>query len=76
MGSRDSITVGSYHLVSEQGFQSSLILSFISCIFNSRASLFQGYQKNKKWWPSNFFTILRAAEFHCSRVCVGRNLLF
>ena len=33
-------SAGSYHLVSEQGFQSGLILSCLACLFDSRASLF------------------------------------
>ena len=61
-------SAGSYHLVSEQGFQSGLILSFVSCIFDSRASLL-GLQKKKKKIRNV------AAELHCSSVCVGLNLL-
>jgi hypothetical protein len=72
VGSRDSIPVGSYHLVSEQGFQSSLILSFISCIFNSRASFSRVTKKKKKKKKKKKV----AAEFHCSRVYGYRNLLF
>jgi hypothetical protein len=60
-------SAGSYHLVSEQGFQSGLILSFVSCVFDSRASLFLGYKKKKKRKV--------AAELHCSSVCDGLNLL-
>ena len=48
VGSKDSIPTGSYHLVSEQGFQSGLILSFVSCIFDSRASFSRVTKKEKK----------------------------
>ena len=46
-------SAGSYHLVSEQGFQSGLILSFVSCIFDSRASLLGLPKKKKKWLPNS-----------------------
>jgi hypothetical protein len=59
-------SAGSYHLVSEQGFQSGLILSFFSCVFDSRASLWVTKKKKKR---------MVAAELHCSSVCVGLNLL-
>jgi hypothetical protein len=81
VGSRDSIPTGSDHLVSEQGFQSGLILSFISCIFNSRASLL-GLQKKKKKKKGgcrisslflrlpNFIVLgFVLAEISCSRGC-------
>jgi hypothetical protein len=59
-------SAGSYHLVSEQGFQSGLILSFLVCLFDSRHSSRVPKKKKKK----NV-----AAKFHCSSVCVGLNLL-
>ena len=34
VGSKDSIPTGSYHLVSKQGFQSGLSLSFLACVFD------------------------------------------
>ena len=65
-------SAGSYHLVSELGFQSGLILSFFFLVYLILGHHCSRVTKKKKTWLLKFIVEeFVLVETSCSRVCVG-----